>query len=318
MANNAQQPQPLQDKIKIVNEDGTPTQFFIRWSQLRQEAIAGGMTMEQFLTYLDGHQLDSTPDITLFPSGNLADSPLIGLSDTGVVPDTYGDATHVAQITVDAKGRITDVVEVAISGGGGGGGGPFAPWTVPVLADFTPLNAGSTTFTDNLNGIVFKNPAGMGFQTRGLIANAAPPAAPWNLYARMDTSLVAGEGNSRVGVTLQNAGGRLQQFGFRNDGNALHLLDIINWNSPSSYSGESSGGYYMSFATWIRLENDGTNINYYIGDGYNWIQVMTVTLAGWLGTVTGAGITLQSGNNSLFSFNSFSFTAPVAGGGSPQ
>lgn len=38
----------------------------------------------------------------------------------GVTPGTYGDATHVPQVTIDAKGRVTNVVNVAISGGGGG------------------------------------------------------------------------------------------------------------------------------------------------------------------------------------------------------
>lgn len=36
------------------------------------------------------------------------------LTDTGVTADTYGDATTVPQITVDAKGRITGVVDVPI------------------------------------------------------------------------------------------------------------------------------------------------------------------------------------------------------------
>jgi hypothetical protein len=42
------------------------------------------------------------------------------LANTAVTPGTYGDSTHVAQVTVDAKGRLTTVVNVALSGGGGG------------------------------------------------------------------------------------------------------------------------------------------------------------------------------------------------------
>lgn len=37
---------------------------------------------------------------------------------SGVTPDTYGDATHVAQITVDAEGHVTDAVDIAIAAGG--------------------------------------------------------------------------------------------------------------------------------------------------------------------------------------------------------
>ena len=39
------------------------------------------------------------------------------LETTGVTADTYGDASNVAQITVDATGRITSASEVAIAGG---------------------------------------------------------------------------------------------------------------------------------------------------------------------------------------------------------
>ena len=40
---------------------------------------------------------------------------------TGASAATYGDASNVAQIVVDANGRITGISEVTISGGGGGG-----------------------------------------------------------------------------------------------------------------------------------------------------------------------------------------------------
>ena len=40
------------------------------------------------------------------------------LANSGVVAGTYGDASNVPQIVVDAKGRVTSVTNVAISGGG--------------------------------------------------------------------------------------------------------------------------------------------------------------------------------------------------------
>jgi len=46
------------------------------------------------------------------------------LAPTGVTPGTYGDATHVARVTVDAKGRLTAATEVAITGGIGDVVGP--------------------------------------------------------------------------------------------------------------------------------------------------------------------------------------------------
>ena len=48
----------------------------------------------------------------------------VGLTSlTGASAATYGDASNVAQIVVDANGRITGISEVTISGGGGGSPG---------------------------------------------------------------------------------------------------------------------------------------------------------------------------------------------------
>lgn len=44
----------------------------------------------------------------------------INLDNTAVTAGTYGDATNSAQITIDAQGRITNALNVPISGGGGG------------------------------------------------------------------------------------------------------------------------------------------------------------------------------------------------------
>ena len=52
--------------------------------------------------------------------GNLASNVTISLANTTANAGTYGSATQVAQIAVDAQGRITAVANVAISGGGGG------------------------------------------------------------------------------------------------------------------------------------------------------------------------------------------------------
>jgi hypothetical protein len=41
------------------------------------------------------------------------------LATVNPTPGAYGDSTHVVQLTVDAKGRITAVSQVGISGGGG-------------------------------------------------------------------------------------------------------------------------------------------------------------------------------------------------------
>jgi hypothetical protein len=54
-----------------------------------------------------------TGDVTTPPGGGVV---VATLSNTGVVPGTYGDATHVGQFTVDAKGRLTFAQNVVING----------------------------------------------------------------------------------------------------------------------------------------------------------------------------------------------------------
>ena len=54
--------------------------------------------------------------------GTITTSGTLALATSGATAGTYGDASNVAQVTVDAYGRITSVSEVAISGGGGGSG----------------------------------------------------------------------------------------------------------------------------------------------------------------------------------------------------
>jgi len=55
--------------------------------------------------------------------GNLASNITINLANTAVTAGNYGSTTQVAQITIDAQGRITSAANVAITGGGGGSGG---------------------------------------------------------------------------------------------------------------------------------------------------------------------------------------------------
>jgi hypothetical protein len=49
-------------------------------------------------------------------------SQALTLAASGVTAGSYGDATHVAQVTLDGKGRVTAASSVAISGGSSSGG----------------------------------------------------------------------------------------------------------------------------------------------------------------------------------------------------
>jgi hypothetical protein len=71
----------------------------------------GVLTNERVLTAAAG-ELTKT-------DGGAGGPVTLGLADTAVAPGTYGNATTVPQVTVDAKGRVTGVVNVPISSTGG-------------------------------------------------------------------------------------------------------------------------------------------------------------------------------------------------------
>jgi hypothetical protein len=114
--------QPLADKFAIVNPDGTPTQYFIRWAQERQIDIQNGISAEQAQELIDtwaaarhiiagtglggGGTLDN--DVTLDLNAGLGDLNDVDFS----TPPTAGQT-----IRFDGtSGKFKPA-----SGGGGGG-----------------------------------------------------------------------------------------------------------------------------------------------------------------------------------------------------
>lgn len=69
---------------------------------------------------------------------NITSTGSFSLASSGVAPNTYGDATNVPVITVDAMGRVTNVVNQAITQSGG------TVTSVTVTAPMSVLNSSTT------------------------------------------------------------------------------------------------------------------------------------------------------------------------------
>lgn len=153
--------QNLNQLEKIVTNEGVPTQYFIRFIQNRLGAL---IDVDALIAELI-NQVDLISDVEIIAGvaldggGTIGDGVNITIDHADVflgTPGTYGDATNVAQIQIDAQGHIVAASEVPISGGGGGS------WTVAasnvVGAAVAQIDFTGLTFTDAMiiaRGVTF-------------------------------------------------------------------------------------------------------------------------------------------------------------------
>jgi hypothetical protein len=121
----ATQQAPLDWRVPIVNTDGTPTDSFMRlWNA--QRTINGGIPAGADPTATIGTAAVNGTASTFMTSdsapkmGNLTgDVTSLGLATTLKVVNsnvgTYGDATHIPVVTVNAKGLVTAASQVVVT-----------------------------------------------------------------------------------------------------------------------------------------------------------------------------------------------------------
>jgi len=114
---------PLQNLTrfdKLINPDGTPTDFFMRLLQnsniLSDETQAAVQTLETIVAAIEAFSIATTTPITGGPVA-IGSAPGITIAHdaSGVTAGAYGSASNVPVVTVDAKGHVTGISVVAIS-----------------------------------------------------------------------------------------------------------------------------------------------------------------------------------------------------------
>lgn len=171
--------------------------------------------------------------------------------------------------------------------------------TTLTSTDFTWLNQGSATITDDSGRLILKLPSENSDQIRGM--ELTPPSTPFHVYTKLHAPIgTVGTPNDGThgGLFFRASGGRLVVLVWRN-GNSLSLWRM---NSTTSFSAvidmdlEPNG-----HAMWLRLTDDGTDIKgAWSLDGANWSQVGSSWLEqgrlSWLPDIAAVGFYGSSGN----------------------
>jgi hypothetical protein len=132
--------QPLVNNQRIINSDGTPTEYFIRWAQERQIDIRNGITAEQAQELIN-EWAASRQIIAGFGLGGGGD---LSADVTLVLDAELGDLNDVDLSTPPTNGQVigwnatTEVWHPINQSGGGGGRTP------PTLVQFNTLRNDGT------------------------------------------------------------------------------------------------------------------------------------------------------------------------------
>lgn len=275
--------QPLVNNQRIVNADGTPTEYFIKWAQIRQLDISGSLTTAEAQQLIDDWAAARSvgAGVALDGGGPLSADITIDHSDSAVTPGVYGDASNVAQITVDQQGHVTGVTEVAISGGGGG-----APWyfSPPSASQFTLIQGAATplTLTDDTDvGLLVQS----GTMTapdnlRLAVETLTNPTLDWELVAHFSNIVLEATNFAGVGVYIRDSvGGRVSSIVSANTG----TLQTNKWNSMTSFNSNYNTPTIRYPVNWFRIRSVGAQLFLDISaTGKSWMNLVTTTPTNFL------------------------------------
>lgn len=91
---------------EVLSTDGSGN---LSWAA----ALSSSLTSDNIFI---GNSFNVATEVTISGDATLASSGVLTLADTGVVADTYGSSTEVAQLQIDSKGRIVSASNVTITG----------------------------------------------------------------------------------------------------------------------------------------------------------------------------------------------------------
>src|SRR5579875_1006604 len=178
------------------------------------------------------------------PSG----STVTTLATVNSSPGTYGDSSHSVQLSVDAKGRVTAITQLAISGGGGGGSssitaGPLANMpntcTTGTLYFATDQPAGQQIYTCSspnvYTQVVSLGPSGALAYTNGsldIVTAVVPRLTAANTFTGLNifsNGIELGSSSPQPTCSTSTRG----LFWFQNNGSSKDTVQVCVFNGTS-------------------------------------------------------------------------------------
>lgn len=192
---------PLTHNTRIAKDDGTPEPFFMQqWNLL--------LALVKQVTNVSAFAIETTAPIE--GGGLLVDGVDISHADSGATPGTYGDATNVPQITVNAFGHVTGVVDIPITGGGG------AAWTLVDTHDFTAApqlnwDVDVTGYADVI--VILQNTVASGTSGQRKVQLSDDGGATFYSTNEYQLESAAGATSSETGFSIQSANDNTSRSG---------------------------------------------------------------------------------------------------------
>jgi hypothetical protein len=179
--------------------------------------------------------------------GALTANVTVNLANTAVTLGSYGSATQVAAITIDAQGRITAAANVAVSGGGGGTGnivsnvvtvtgGTNVPWTNATSVVLSWIN--------NLSNVVTWTNTAYAVNNNNATILVNYPAAPFGVVLPLANTVVGQQYQIKKIDSSSNAVTVSTTSSQTIDGNLTYTLATIY----KSVTLQSDGSNYYIFA----------------------------------------------------------------------
>lgn len=159
-----------------------------------------------------------------------------------------------------------------------------------VAADFTSINFGTDTKTDQGQTILLNAQTQAGLSLAALVRSA--PSTPYSIIAafravgpvtsELDDVTMFGLcfRESSTGKLIILGDGIFAEVASLSSVGMARLWVIEKFTNPTTFSAAYKGPrslLHVGPESWMKIEDDGTNLKFYVGDGVSWVQLHSVS-----------------------------------------